>query len=435
MQSNETRTAPANINIENLRDAEFQTLLEESKIKLDQLTMRADGKSSLLQLAQQNQNQEALNEYYQIAVNYFKLFGVNYTSAYDSELYQRTILYWAIACFQDSNVLEELLQHGSTANEEYYDADDYSLISAFSTAIQLKNLNAVRILLAHCPDLAVQKISEHGDMPAHYAAQHDAIEILEELYNVNPDITHIPTGPLDIAPIHTAAMFGRTRTAAWILAHDATACNLANSSGFTALHLAVVNSHPEMVTLLLQNGADINLRTKPSSKLPDKTPLQLAADAGKNDIVRVLLKHHQKIDALQIPDYSAVIQHLHVAAVNCSKLDEYLRVAFPLFDYVDDLSKRKGEYLNTIFGINPNPYAYPTSIKAAAAKKVIRNLLNNEPDPFVNLDEKEYGALKDKFSRDKIGLRNIVLPLLEKYRPGSNRASPVTPNKLSPQMR
>src|SRR3990167_8276679 len=219
MHSNETRTERADINIENLRDAEFQTLIEESKIMLDELTVRADGKSSLLQLAQQNQNQEALNQHYQIAVNYFKLFGVNYTSAYDSELYQRTILYWAIACFQDADVLEELLKHGSTANEEYYDDADYSLISAFSTAIQLKNLNAVRILLTHCPDLAVQQISEHGDMPAHYAAQHDAVEILEELYKVNPDITHIPTGPLDIAPIHTAAMFGRTRIAAWILAH------------------------------------------------------------------------------------------------------------------------------------------------------------------------------------------------------------------------
>lgn len=436
MHSNGTNTshntAFPQINIENLLDAEFKALLDESKKKLDELSARIEGKPSLLQQAQQNQDLDALNKYYQIAVNYFKLFGVNYTTAYDSELYQRTILYWAIACFQDSGILEELLQHGSTANEAYYDDENYALISAFSIAVQLKNLEAVRILLKHCPDLAVQRSAEHGDMPAHYAAQHDAVEILEELYKVIPEVTHIPTGPLDIAPLHTAAMFGRVKAAAWILEHDPKTCNLANSSGYTALHFAVVNAHPEVTALLLKHGADVSLRTKPSTKLPEKTALQLAADAGNNDIVRILLQHEEKLDKDKTPDYSGLISHLRFAPVNYSKLNESMRIVFALLDYIDRREKEP-KLLNTFFGANP--YAIPGPVKTAAASILIHNLLNNAPDPFVNMKDEHLEALRDKYSRDKDGLRAIVAPLLDKFRPGSKRASPVTPNKLSPQMR
>lgn len=429
MHSNETQ-----VNIENLRDAEFKILLEESQKKLEELTARSAGKPSLLQLAQQNQNLDVLELYYQTAFNYFSLFGVDYTSAYDSNVYRRTILYWAIACFKDGDTLEKLISQGSKADEAYYDNEDYSLISAFSIALQLRNKDAIRVLLKHCPDLVIEKTYDHGDMPAHYAAQQDAVDILEDLYNVNPDITHIPTGPLDIAPLHTAAIAGRTHAARWILEHDPQTCNLANATGYTPLHYAVVNSHPEMVALLLTHGADISLKTKSSPKSPEKTALQLAADAGNNDIVRILLKHKSAADDKQLPDYSAVIKHLQAAPVNPSKLNENTRITFALLDYVDGLSKRKGEYLNTIFGYNPNPYG-KGSVKGSAAKKIIRNQLNNEADPFTGLSDEEFGALTDKYSRDEKGLRSIVLPLLNKYRPGSNRASPVTPNKLSPQMR
>lgn len=421
---------PTQTNIENLQDAAFSKLLEDTKKQLEEISKRIDNQPSLLELAQENGDRELLNVYFKVAETYFKLFRGSFTTVFDSELYQRTILNWAIACLQEADTLEELISQGSRPDETYYD-DNFSLISAFTIALHLNNLDAVRTLLKHHPALAIQNFNEWGSMPAHYAAQHDLIDILDELHKANEDITHIPAGPRDLAPLHTAAMFGRTHSATWILEHDPATCNLPDVSGFTALHFAVLHDHPAMASLLLKKGADMNLVTKPNSKQQARTALQLAADKGNNEMVRLLMKHTEKLDDNKTPNYASLIEHLHKAPVDPSRLNENLRTAFALLDYINE-SEKNPQYRHAVGGYNLNPlFAWPKDIKTRAAKKVVENVLNNETDPFSKLTTEEYGALKDKYGR----LRTIVLPLLEKYRPGSNRASPVTPNKLSPQLR
>lgn len=61
----------------------------------------------------------------------------------------------------------------------------------------------------------------------------------------------------------------------------------------TPLHIAATEGHFDLVCLLLQHGADIDVQDK-----NDWSPLHCAAKHSHLDITEVLLKHKAKIDLL-----------------------------------------------------------------------------------------------------------------------------------------
>jgi hypothetical protein len=65
-----------------------------------------------------------------------------------------------------------------------------------------------------------------------------------------------------------------------------------NPAGETALMLAVLSGHRDLVSLLLQKGADVNARSALG-----ETPLHWAAATPYTDIVEMLLNHGAKIEA------------------------------------------------------------------------------------------------------------------------------------------
>ena len=66
--------------------------------------------------------------------------------------------------------------------------------------------------------------------------------------------------------------------------------NLTNKSGQTALHLAVTRDNPnlEIIQLLIDKGADINVR----DKRRNQTPLHFAAKKEKKQAVELLLENN-----------------------------------------------------------------------------------------------------------------------------------------------
>jgi ankyrin repeat protein len=234
------------------------------------------------------------------------------------------------------------------------------------------------VLLKHHKALVTQKINEYGATPAHYASEQNNPEILEELYKVSPVITRVPAGPPELTPLHTAAKLGSLRAAEWLLKHDTTVCNLPDNSGYTALHFAVIDGNKDMVNLLIANGANLSLSTKPGATHAQKTPLQLATEHANNEITQLLMKHGATADK----DHP----------IDTSKLNELLRIAFALHEYINDRGT-KPEFLNSVFGYNP--IAWPKKTKIEMAQKVYDNIINGLP-PLSDLDPDKLGALKDR---------------------------------------
>jgi len=69
--------------------------------------------------------------------------------------------------------------------------------------------------------------------------------------------------------------------------------NLQNIKGSTALDLAITEGNLELVELLLEKGANLDLTNE---KQGGYSPLMLAAEYGKKDIVKLLLEKGAKLD-------------------------------------------------------------------------------------------------------------------------------------------
>jgi ankyrin repeat protein len=95
-------------------------------------------------------------------------------------------------------------------------------------------------------------------------------------------------------PLHMAAERGRLETARALLAKGAkfSVLSITDRVGMTPLHLAVLKNRAKLVSLFLNNGADVNDRTKIGL-----TPLHLAAQGGSVPITRALLAKGAKVNA------------------------------------------------------------------------------------------------------------------------------------------
>lgn len=111
----------------------------------------------------------------------------------------------------------------------------------------------------------------------------------------------------DADVLHSATLAGQTNLILCLL-ENGTDVNTRSKSHWTALHVASAHGHPETVLLLLRRGADINATT-------DKgiTALHLAAKSGNNEVVRLLLQHGLNHN-LRTP--SEAFTALHLAAVS-----------------------------------------------------------------------------------------------------------------------
>ena len=86
--------------------------------------------------------------------------------------------------------------------------------------------------------------------------------------------------------LHAAAFFGKLAAADLLLARGASVNSTANPKGMTPLHLAAIGGHPDVVSRLLDKGADLNIKDKRG-----RTALKYATKLGR-DAMRPLLTNH-----------------------------------------------------------------------------------------------------------------------------------------------
>jgi ankyrin repeat protein len=102
----------------------------------------------------------------------------------------------------------------------------------------------------------------------------------------------IPPAHSKNRPIHEYAADGNLAAVAQDLATNSHDLNPPDDAGRTPLHLAATHCHTDVVLLLLNKGAKINVKAEGGA-----TPLHLAAQEGCTDVVNLLLAKGAKVNA------------------------------------------------------------------------------------------------------------------------------------------
>ncbi|KAL1254989.1 hypothetical protein QQF64_013050, partial [Cirrhinus molitorella] len=177
----------------------------------------------------------------------------------------------------------------------------------------------IKILMEHHADVtAVTRQS--GETALHYSARVGNTAALQEM------ISNVPSNQLQTAinkhakngrsPLLLAAEQGHTEVVKILLQNNARV-DVFDEEGKAAIHLAAEQGHQDIVDVLLAHKAFVNAKTKLGL-----TPLHLSAQSGSARLVRLLVEAHQaSVDALSLRKQTP----LHLAAISgqldvCSSL-------------------------------------------------------------------------------------------------------------------
>jgi len=140
-------------------------------------------------------------------------------------------------------------------------------------AAAIGRTNQLMMQISSDPTL-VNAIAEDGFQPLGLACFFGHIEAAECLLKAGAQINSPSNNPLLAAPIQSAVAAGHLEMVLMLLEHGADP-NVREQGGFTPLHAAAQNGDIDMIHILLLHGAN------PEAKSDDgKTPLDLAAQGG-----------------------------------------------------------------------------------------------------------------------------------------------------------
>lgn len=151
-------------------------------------------------------------------------------------------------------------------------ADKTILLTIFEAAATGK-INHVIRLLARDPQL-VNAYAEDGFMPLGLASFFGHYDTAEYLAMAGAPINSPSRNELKAAPIHSAAAAGHYKIVKMLLDHGADP-NVREQGGFSPLHAAAQNGDVETIRALLLGGADLSLKSEDG-----KTALDIAMDIG-----------------------------------------------------------------------------------------------------------------------------------------------------------
>ncbi|HEX8032515.1 MAG TPA: ankyrin repeat domain-containing protein [Ktedonobacterales bacterium] len=185
---------------------------------------------------------------------------------------------------------------------------DESMELEFLEAIRQGDEDAVMRLLNVRPDLANAQ-SEEGASATLYALYHQRAALAERIAD-----TKSPGIPLSI---FEAAALGRVPVVREILDADPTLANAVAPDGFTSLGLAAFFGRRDVVTVLLDRGANPNIA---SSNAMHVAPLHSAVAAQHLGIAAALLAHGADANAVQADEYTPLHEAAHVGHVEMIEL-------------------------------------------------------------------------------------------------------------------
>lgn len=135
--------------------------------------------------------------------------------------------------------------------------------------------------LARDPQL-VNAYSDDGFQPLGLACYFGQYEAAEYLINAGANTNSQSMNGIGAAPLQSAAAAGHAKIVMLLLNNGADP-NIREKNGYSPLHAAAQNGDTQIIRALLFNGADLNAKGH-----DDKTPEDLAREAGKTDALALL---------------------------------------------------------------------------------------------------------------------------------------------------
>ncbi|XP_053348675.1 serine/threonine-protein phosphatase 6 regulatory ankyrin repeat subunit A-like isoform X1 [Clarias gariepinus] len=173
-----------------------------------------------------------------------------------------------------------------------------------------EDVQIIRTLMEYNADITAAT-REKGETPIHYCARIGNVAVLQEMLN------NVPSNCLQTAinkqdktgrsPLLLAAELGHMEVVRLLLERNARV-DVFDEEGKSALHLAAQQGHEDIADILLSYKAFVNAKTKLGL-----TPLHLSAQTGSSHLVQLLIKAHKApIDALTLSKQTP----LHLAAIS-----------------------------------------------------------------------------------------------------------------------
>lgn len=155
--------------------------------------------------------------------------------------------------------------------------DDITLFEAAAAG----KFDVVAHLVFTYPD-AIDFFADDGFTPLGLACYFGQHEIARYLVLKGADVNLPSNNGFNVFPIHSAAAGNYTDIAKLLIENGANV-NVRQQAGSTPLHSAAQNGNLDLLILLLENGADVNVRMEGG-----KLPADLAREKGFKEIAEIL---------------------------------------------------------------------------------------------------------------------------------------------------
>jgi ankyrin repeat protein len=312
------------------------------------------------------QNDPFIQYFYGLAIKYYeKDSSIN---VFKRDTFERTILHWALYCYQPTNTIQLLIAQSAELNAQnkngetplkiaivtgHYEAviilikngANINMVSApLISAAQNGHLEIVKLLLDR--DVNVNQSDNNGLGALSFAAHKGYLEIVKLLLDKGANVNQsernnfsalsfaIQEGHLEIVKVllahgadvnqttkigSTALMLavkqGHLEVIKTLLATHGININGSDKYGFSALSLAAQKGHLEMVKVLLAHNADVNQATKKGS-----TPLILAVEQDHLEVTEILLANGAKVNYVSFKGYTPIFYSIAQNQCDISQL-------------------------------------------------------------------------------------------------------------------
>ncbi len=159
-------------------------------------------------------------------------------------------------------------------------ADRTAALSIFECAA-VGRIQRLTVLLAHDP-LLVNAYSEDGFQPLAIACMCGQLEAAEYLIKAGASVNSPTSNEQNLSPLALAVSSGRLALVSMLLDNDADP-NVRDQRGYTPLHLAAQSGDSEIIRVLLFNGANLAAVSEDG-----KTPIDMANAAGNKQAASLL---------------------------------------------------------------------------------------------------------------------------------------------------